>query len=277
MAAPEASGAMPAFCFFRTIVTCPNDDGVIADAQLINGIEDLARSVIDLGQHISVVSVARLGVEIGMRQRWQMRLSKGHVGEEGCVRLHITLHKVGGACNQLSVNCPAGRHVVFCDNAGLLSFDALHDVGHMANGRVELGVACIQRLIRRIWDAIPLVKPLVDRQTAWCIPQMPLAEHAGRVSSCGKLLSDGFFPLCHPVQHSPHDFGRAGADGMAARHQCRTARRALGLDVEVEQTHAFDGQLIKAWRFGASQGPASVDTDFPPTEVIDHHKDDVGL
>ena len=107
--------------------------------------------------------------------------------------------------------------------------------------------------------------------------EMPLAPHAGGVALRRQQLRDGDLPLRQSIRDAAdRDFVGAGADGEAARHECRPGGRALRLDVEVEQAHAFAGELVNARRRRATEDAATVDTQFAVAKVVREHEDDVG-
>ena len=69
----------------------------------------------------------------------------------------------------------------------------------------------------------------------------------------------------------------AAAYGVASGQDGRAARCALRLDVEVEQAHALGGQLVDPRRRRAPEHSATIDANFPVTEVVHEDEDNVGL
>ena len=127
-------------------------------------------------------------------------------------------------------------------------------------------------------DAEPLVEPLTGGQPALVAAEMPLAEVAGGVTLAGKQFGDGDFPLRQSVKLAGERHGvRAAANGVASGQDGRAARRALRLDVEVEQASAFGGELVDARRRRAPKNAAAVTADFAVAEIIHQDEDDVGF
>ena len=107
--------------------------------------------------------------------------------------------------------------------------------------------------------------------------EMPLAPHARGVALRRQQLRDGDLPLRQPFRHAAdRDFVGSRPDGEAARHERGTGGRALRLDVEIEQAHAFAGELVDARRGRAAQNAAAVDAQLAIAEVVREHEDDVG-
>src|SRR4029077_8955255 len=79
--------AVPGPDEFGPVVAGKYHDGVVADAETVHGIEHLADIVIHLSQHVGPVAIAGLAGECRVRQRRQMRLRDGGVGEERLFRL----------------------------------------------------------------------------------------------------------------------------------------------------------------------------------------------
>src|SRR5208337_4227702 len=68
----------------------------------------------------------------------------------------------------------------------------------------------------------------------------------------------------------------ARSDGVTAGNERRTRGRALRLDVEIEQPHAFGGELVNAWCWRAAQDAAAVTTQLAVGQVVHEHEDDIG-
>ena len=91
--------------------------------------------------------------------------------------------------------------------------------------------------------------------------EMPFAPNAGGVALRRQQLRDGDLPQRQSVRPAAdRDFVGAGADGEAAGHERRAGGRALRLDVEVEQAHAFAGERVDARRGRAAKDAAAVGT-----------------
>ena len=119
----------------------------------------------------------------------------------------------------------------------------------------------------------------------WCVgnrvfgaAEMPFAPHAGGVALRRQQLRDGDLPQRQPVRTAAdRDFVGSRADREAAGHERRPRGRALRLDVEVEQAHAFAGELVDARRGRAAKDAAAVDAQLAIAEVVRQHEDDVRL
>ena len=59
------------------------------------------------------------------------------------------------------------------------------------------------------------------------------------------------------------------------RHQSRSRRRALGFNVEIQQSRALACQLVNASCRSASQDSAAINAELPVTEVVDENKNDI--
>ena len=134
------------------------------------------------------------------------------------------------------------------------------------------------RLVVGARDAVPLVEALMGGEALLGAAEMPLAPHARGVALRRQQLRDGDLPLRQPVRGAAdRDFVGPGPDREAARHQRRARRRALRLDVEVEQPHAFAGELVDARRGRAAQDAAAIDAQLAIAEVVREHENDIRL
>src|SRR4026208_1587178 len=80
--------------------------------------------------------------------------------------------------------------------------------------------------------------------------EMPFTPRTGSVAFRGQQLRDGNLPQRQPVRNAAtkRDFVCARADGKSDRHERRPSGRALRLDIEVEQPHAFACKLVNTRR-----------------------------
>src|SRR5262249_31455374 len=79
--------------------------------------------------------------------------------------------------------------------------------------------------------------------------EMPLTPSTGSVAARGQQLRDRDLPQRQPVRNAAkRDFVCARADGKATRHERRPTGRALRLDIEVEQPHAFACEVVDTRR-----------------------------
>ena len=108
--------------------------------------------------------------------------------------------------------------------------------------------------------------------------QVPLAPHPRRVPGIGQRLGGRHLPARHPVRaaRDRHRL-RARADGMTTGQQRRTARRALRLDVEVQELQALGGEPVDPRCGRAAQHPAAVAAELTPAEVVPVEEHDVRL
>src|SRR5215467_5337461 len=108
--------------------------------------------------------------------------------------------------------------------------------------------------------------------------EMPFTPHPGSVASRGQQLRDGNLPQCQSVRNAAKwDFVCARADGKAARHERRPTGRALSLDIEVEQPHAFACELVDTRRWRTAKDATAVDAQFAVAQVVHEHHDDIWL
>src|SRR5262249_60393347 len=106
------------------------------------------------------------------------------------------------------------------------------------------------------WDAVPLIESLMRGESLFGAAEMPLAPHASSVALRRQQLRDSNLPERQAVwDATDRDLVGAGADRESACHEGRPRGRALRLDVEVEQPHAFAGDLVNARR-GRATHPA---------------------
>ena len=134
------------------------------------------------------------------------------------------------------------------------------------------------RLVVGARDAVPLVESLVRGKPRFRAAEMPFAPHAGGVALRRQQLRNGDLPQRQSVRPATdRDFIGPGADGEAAGHEGRPRGRALRLDVEIEQAHAFAGERVDARGGGAAKNAAAVGAEFAIAEVVREHEDDVRL
>ncbi len=177
--------------------------------------------------------------------------------------LRVALDELHGAARDLRFHGSATIHVQFRDLPGLLALARFVDVFGVDDLRVPALLVAdrwphafrfVERrphgLVVGARDAIPFVESLMRGKPVFGAAEMPLAPHAGGVTLRRQQLGDGDLPLGHSVRRAADRNGiRSRADGEAARHERRTGGRALRLDVEVEQPHAFGWRACQcaAW------------------------------
>ena len=91
---PGTSRAVPRIEVFRAVVARPDDDGVVANPEIVDGVQDLSGPVVHLGRHIRIMPVSGFSVEIRMRQGRQMGLCEGDEREERLLGIDTPLHEV---------------------------------------------------------------------------------------------------------------------------------------------------------------------------------------
>jgi len=151
-------------------------------AQPVHGVEHLADVVIHLGQHVGPVAIAGLAGKGRVRQRRQMRLCEGRIGEEGFSRLRLAFHERDRPPRDFGVDQPALFEVVHFYLAAVLTLAALHELFRWHDPRRIAGRARPQRFIRRARDAVPLIKALIVRQTAIVAAEVPFAVERCRIA-----------------------------------------------------------------------------------------------
>ena len=278
VAAPRARTALMRKCGVWAIVGGEDKDGVVAHAQFVHGIKDLADAKIHFGQDIGKIAEAGPALEVWMRQHREVRLGHADIGVERLPGLHTALHEIDGAARNLSVNEAALFEVINFKIAALLAFPTLHDVFRLDARFLEPDRRRIEGFIGGARDAEPLVEPLTGGQPALVAAEMPLAEVAGAVTMAGEQLGNGDFPLRQSVKLAGERHGvRTAANGVASGQDGRAARRTLRLDVEVEQPRALGGELVNARRRRASKNAAAITADFAVAKVVHQDEDDVGF
>jgi hypothetical protein len=125
---------------------------------------------------------------------------------------------------------------------------------------------------------IPFVEALVGRETSLHIAKMPFSEMSCGIAFFREHLGDGLFPLHKPVG-PPGDRHavRTGANRVPPSHHTRPARRALRLNIEIEQLRAFAGEPVDVRRRCAPQEAAAVTNHFAVSEVVHQDEQDVRI
>ena len=119
-------------------------------------------------------------------------------------------------------------------------------------------------------DAIPLVEPVVGGIPPWLVADVPLAIDGGGVSGRRQDVTHRLLPG-HQTAGQAGKLHRAvaGADGVAASHQGRAARRALGFGREIEELQSFAGEAVQPGRLCAAQDASAIAAQFTHAEVVD--------
>ncbi len=211
VAAPGARRSLPGPGRLGAVVAGEHENGVVANPQGLNRVEQLAHVGVHLRERVGEVAVAGLTGELRVRQAREMHLGIGDVGVERPVRGHASLHEVDGAVGAGLIDGPAPIQVVDRHLAALLAFAAFHDRFGRNAGGLRPRVVGPDRLVGGARDAVPLVEALVVGQAALGAAQMPLAAHAGGVARRRQGLGDGHLPLGQALQPA------ADGHGMGAR------------------------------------------------------------
>jgi hypothetical protein len=85
------------------VVAEPDNDRVFANLQPVDGVENFARTMVELGQDIRVVSVSGFSIEIGVGQGRQVWLRTGDEGEERYALPHALFHEPDGTLIQVGI------------------------------------------------------------------------------------------------------------------------------------------------------------------------------
>ena len=86
-ATPRSRGSMVGIYLFRTVLAHPDEHRIVSNIEIVNRVEQLPGSTIHFGQNIRPATVAGSIIEVGMRNRRQMDLRVGYIGEETAYRL----------------------------------------------------------------------------------------------------------------------------------------------------------------------------------------------
>src|SRR5215469_8704741 len=75
-APPRAAVAFPRVSGLRAVVASEDDDGIVFDPGLFDRIEDLARTIVHLGEAIGPIAVSGFAGELPIRQCWHVKERK---------------------------------------------------------------------------------------------------------------------------------------------------------------------------------------------------------
>ncbi len=205
-----------------------------------------------------------------------MRGRVWEVDEKRLVGLRLTLHETDRLIGQIAIDQWPVVQPIRTDLLRHTALPAFHDVGFRDATLGKILQGRIDRLVRRIGDAVPFIKSLVGGEASFRAPKVPLAEHARGVPGIGEHLGHGHFPLHEAVHPFTQRYRAvAAADGVTARHQCRPGRRALHFHVEVRKSKTLRRQRIQLRRLGASNNPPAIKAGLAPAKVVHEHEDDV--
>ncbi|MDT4846944.1 hypothetical protein FQZ97_809890 [compost metagenome] len=277
-AAPGASGAAVGFAELGAVVAAENEDRVVAQAQFVHGAGYLPDAVVHFHHRIGEIPGAGAPREVGVRQGGEMQMHQRQVEKKWAARLGVLAHEADGAVHEFGVDAAAGVQVVELDVLGRLARPALHDVREVGHRGIEADRRCELAFVGGAGDAVPLVEAPVGRVAPGDVAQVPFAIVRRGIALGRQLLRQGDLVARQPLrQPRRNGLQAAGADGVAAAHQCRARGHAVAFHVEVLQQQAFGGQVVDVRRGGAAQGAAAVAAQFSPSQVVGHDQYDVGL
>ena len=219
-----------------------------------------------------------------------LRIRQVHI--EGLALLRGAGHEIAGPLGDLAVKAGPEPGVVVRDRLGfpasfprvdgLWSERNLHVAGVGGRGdgaRGEVGLHRPEDLISGARAPHRLIEPEVDGAAVLRVAaQVPLAPHAGRVARLRQRLRDRHLPARQSVG-AARDRYRRGArpQRVPAGQQRRAARRALGLDIEVQQAQALSGEPVDPGRRRAAQHTTAVAAHLAPAQVVPEEEHDVRL
>src|SRR5688500_8910131 len=185
-AGPGSSSPPPRPANFGAVVRHPDDDGVVRDSQALDGVEHQPGVVVDFCQRIADISGAGRAREVMMCERRKVDLRDGIVEKERLARAHAALHEIDAFRGRLAVERAAALEVENLYLLRRLTRFAFPDVRRWRLGRIVAGHRRDLRLVAALWDAVPLVEPLVGG-FAFAAPigfaaEMPLAVVARRIA-----------------------------------------------------------------------------------------------
>jgi hypothetical protein len=271
--APDGVGA---------VVRGPHHDRVLSQPELVEDVQDPAGEVVNLDQNVGPVPVLGLthALRIGDRRIVHLRVRQVHV--EGPPFIGAPGHEVDRRLGDPPVEPGPELRIVGGDYLMLLALfpridrlrlqrdllgPGIRPGGH--RGIREVRLHRPQDLVGGPGAPQRLVEPEVDRAALLGVAtEVPLAPHSGRIARIGQRLSDCHFPARHPVLAGHGDRAGTGTDGMPAGQKRGAARRALRLDVKVQQPQTIGGELVDPGRRSAAEYAAAVAAELAPSEIV---------
>src|SRR6185437_11359463 len=268
----------PGLELFGAIVSGKHHDGVVVDAQLLQGIQNRAKIRVELEQAVGPVTLPRLSLELRARDRWHVHQRMIEIKVERLSRLDAAFHERLGSGKKFAVDVAADIEVELLHGPRLsISLAGFEHVADAVTPGVVPGIGWPERLIPCTRRAVPLIKTAVCRPAPRRLADMPLADAGGGISAGRKNVAHGPLPGHEPTFLAGQSDGViAGANGIAASHQRRARRRALRLGGEIEQLHSLGCECIDALRVGAPEDATPVAAEFAVAEIVDEEVDDVG-
>ena len=284
----------------RSVVARVDEDRVVRDAKVVQGLEERADRLVVLDHAVDVLAVTVLVTTavLGADVRAQMHARRVVPNEEWFARDVLALHKVDRRSGGLVVD---RFHALLGESARVLD-GLLADLPESRiDGRIILGcglglehaaraelcpVRRVLRVVRqfRLFLGIEVVEvaeefvEAVDRgQCLVAIADVILAELAGRVAHVAQEAADRGILLAdaHRRAREPN-LAQPGADDVLAREKRRTSRGARLFAVVVQEPNAFLGDAIDVGRLVPHQA-AAVSADVGDPDVVAEDDEDVGL
>ncbi len=278
IAAPRTGKSLPGRSRIGTVVAGEHDNRVVADAKLVNRVENLAHVGVHLGKSVREVAVAGLSGELLVRQRGEVDERERHVGVEGFAGIHAAFHEVDRPTCNLSIDQATLLEVVDDNLTALFALAAFHDMHEGDARRLRTWLRWKHRLVCGARNAVPFVKTLVVRQSPLFAAEVPFAEVGGGIADTEQHFGDRHLPLCQSLRCARQRYEmRARADRMTPGHQTRTAGSALRLDVEIRQPRALGCELVDARCRRTTNLAAAIAARFAITKVVHQDENDVGL
>ncbi len=156
-----------------------------------------------------------------------------------------------------------------------------HAAGTVALAELRvLRVVLVLRLFLRV-EVVEVAEELIEavhrRQVLVAVPQMVLAELAGRVAESLHELPDGGILETQPQSRPRHaDLGKPGADGRLPGNEGSATGGAALLPVEVREQRPLPGDAVDVGR-AVAHHPEVVCTDVKPADVIGHDEENIWL
>ncbi|MCY1293428.1 hypothetical protein D9M70_426870 [compost metagenome] len=267
----------------RAVVGGVDDDGVLGNLQVIQGLEQLADVAIVLEHAVGVLVARHAALPLhGLAHMGEGVHAGGvHPDEERLVGLDLLLDEVDGTLGGFVVD---GFHALGGQRAGVLDL-AVGKAAHHASGRGGLGefgivlrpVGTLGLLfgIQVVEVAEELVETMFGRQVFVAVAQVVLAELAGGVAVGLERLGDGDVARLQADRRAGHaDLGQAGAQRALPGDEGRAAGGAAVLRVVVGEHHAFPGQAVDVRRRVADHAVA-IGTDVGLADVVAEDHQDV--
>ena len=160
--------------------------------------------------------------------------------------------------------------------AALLALPDLGGLNAMLLGKgVEDRVGRPSTLVRAVAISPPLVEPLLGRQPAVIVAEMPLTKQGRRVARIGEQIGDRVLPRRQTALTltGKRHLVRAGPNRLAAGQERRPRRSALRLNGVVVESSSLRSELVDP----RGRGPTSVAGEVTPAGVIAQDEDDVWL